>query len=78
MAALISRSQLGLPQRLRRQREGHHLDLDRVIAQSKKVDDATVDLLASDLATRIQNEMDYPGKIKVTVIRELRAVDYAH
>ncbi len=50
----------------------------RVIARSKQVDDAHVDLLAVDLAARIQNEMDYPGKIKVTVIRELRAVDYAH
>jgi len=50
----------------------------RVIARSQKVNDAQVDLLAADLAARIQNEMDYPGKIKVTVIRELRAVDYAH
>jgi ribonuclease Y len=50
----------------------------RVIARSKHVDDAAVDLLAADLAARIQNEMDYPGKIKVTVIREVRAVDYAH
>lgn len=50
----------------------------RVIAKSQRVDDAQVDLLAADLAARIQNEMDYPGKIKVTVIRELRAVDYAH
>jgi ribonuclease Y len=49
----------------------------RVIAQSKEVDDARVDLLASDLAARIQAEMDYPGKIKITVIREMRAVDYA-
>jgi len=49
----------------------------RVIAHSKKVDDATVELLAGDLASRIQNEMDYPGKIKVTVIREVRASDYA-
>jgi len=49
----------------------------RVIARSKQVDDARVDLLASDLASRIQNEMDYPGKIKVTVIRELRATDIA-
>ncbi len=49
----------------------------RVIARSKQVDDASVDLLAADLAMRIQNEMDYPGKIKVTVIREMRAVDYA-
>jgi len=47
----------------------------RVIAHSKKVDDATVELLAGDLASRIQNEMDYPGKIKVTVIREVRATD---
>ena len=50
----------------------------RVIAHSHRIDDATVDLLATDLAARIQNEMDYPGKIKVTVIRELRAVEYAH
>lgn len=50
----------------------------RVIAQSKLVDDAKVDLLAADLAARIETEVDYPGKIKVTVIRELRAVEYAH
>jgi ribonuclease Y len=49
----------------------------RVIARSKEVDDARVDLLATDLAARIQSEMDYPGKIKVTVIREMRAIDYA-
>ncbi len=49
----------------------------RVIARSKEVDDAKVDLLASDLAALIQSEMDYPGKIKVTVIRGVRAVDYA-
>jgi ribonuclease Y len=50
----------------------------RVIARSQQVDDAMVDLLADELTQRIQNEMDYPGKIKVTVIRELRAVEYAH
>jgi ribonuclease Y len=49
----------------------------RVIARSKELDDARVDLLASDLAARIQSEMDYPGKIKVTVIRETRAVETA-
>jgi len=49
----------------------------RVIARTKMVDDARVELLASDLAGRIQSEMDYPGKIKVTVIRQVRAVDYA-
>jgi ribonuclease Y len=50
----------------------------RVIARSDMVDDAHTELLASDLAARIQNEMDYPGRIKVTVIREVRAVEYAH
>lgn len=50
----------------------------RVIAKSKQVDDARAELLAEDLSTRIQAEMDYPGRIKVTVIRELRAVGYAH
>ena len=49
----------------------------RVIARSKEVDDAKVDLLASDLAALIQSEMDYPGKIKVTVIREFRSVEHA-
>ncbi len=49
----------------------------RVIAQSKELDDAKVDLLATDLASRIESEMDYPGKIKVTVIRETRATAYA-
>ncbi len=49
----------------------------RVIARSKILDDARVELLATDLASRIQSEMDYPGKIKITVIRETRAVEYA-
>ena len=49
----------------------------RVIAHSREVDDARVDLLADDLAARIESEMDYPGKIKITVIRELRAVEVA-
>ena len=49
-----------------------------MIAQANRVDDAHVEMMADDLASRIQHEMDYPGKIKVTIIRELRAVDYAH
>jgi len=49
----------------------------RVIANTALVDDARIGLLASDLAQRIQTEMDYPGRIKVTVIRELRAQDVA-
>ena len=50
----------------------------RVIAKSKQIDDAKVDLIATDLAKRIEAEMDYPGKIKITVIREVRATDVAH
>lgn len=49
----------------------------RVIAKCDKIDDAHVALLASDIAQKIQQEMDYPGKVKVTVIREMRAVEYA-
>jgi ribonuclease Y len=49
----------------------------RVIANSKAVGDEQVGLLASELASRIQSAVDFPGKIKVTVIREVRAVDYA-
>jgi ribonuclease Y len=49
----------------------------RVIANTALVDDARIDLLASDLARRIESEMDYPGKIKVTVIREIRAQEVA-
>jgi ribonuclease Y len=49
----------------------------RVIAKHEKLDDAQSALLASTIAKRIQQEMEYPGKIKVTVIREMRAVDYA-
>ena len=49
----------------------------RVIAKHDRLDDAQAALLASTLAKRIQQEVEYPGKIKVTVIREMRAVDYA-
>jgi ribonucrease Y len=50
----------------------------RVIARSDKVTDDQLALLASDLAKKIQTRMEYPGKIKVTVIREMRATATAH
>ena len=50
----------------------------RVIARSDKVTDDQLALLASDLAKKIQTRMEYPGKIKVTVIREMRASATAH
>ncbi len=49
----------------------------RVIVEHDKIDDALADQLAHDIATKIQQEMEYPGQIKVTVIREIRAVAYA-
>jgi ribonuclease Y len=49
----------------------------RVLVQPEKLNDALSDQLAADIAEKIQNEMEYPGQIKVTVIREYRAVDYA-
>ncbi|ATL45981.1 ribonuclease Y [Chitinophaga caeni] len=49
----------------------------RVIVESEKVTDADADRLSFDIATKIQTEMQYPGQIKVTVIRERRAVNVA-
>ena len=49
----------------------------RVIARPDRIDDAQISLLANDLAQRIEKEMEYPGRIKVTVIREMRATETA-
>lgn len=49
----------------------------RVMVESEKVTDDQADLLSIDLSQRIQKEMTYPGQIKITVIREKRAVNYA-
>lgn len=49
----------------------------RVIVKPEEISDEETALLAHDLAKKIEAEMEYPGQIKVTVIRELRAVDYA-
>lgn len=49
----------------------------RVIVESEKVSDAYADDLAFMISQKIQDEMQYPGQIKVTVIREKRAISYA-
>ncbi|MCA0426825.1 MAG: ribonuclease Y [Bacteroidetes bacterium] len=49
----------------------------RVVVESDKVTDDQADLLSIDLSQRIQKEMTYPGQIKITVIREKRAVNFA-
>ncbi len=49
----------------------------RVIVGAEKVTDQEADQISLDLSKKIQNEMTYPGQIKITVIRETRAVNYA-
>lgn len=49
----------------------------RVIVESEKVDDEKAAAISFEISQKIQNEMTYPGQVKVTVIRETRAVNYA-
>jgi ribonuclease Y len=49
----------------------------RIMVEGESVGDNQAFTLASDIARKIENELTYPGQIKVTVIRETRAVDYA-
>ncbi|MBQ4380981.1 MAG: ribonuclease Y, partial [Bacteroidaceae bacterium] len=49
----------------------------RVIVGADKISDAEIETLSNDIATKIQNEMTYPGQVKITVIRETRAVSFA-
>jgi ribonuclease Y len=49
----------------------------RVLVETDKVSDADVIWLSKDIAARIERELNYPGQVRVSVIREVRAVDYA-
>ena len=49
----------------------------RIIVQPDKVSDEEIAVLARDVSKRIESELQYPGQIKVNVMREVRAVDYA-
>jgi ribonuclease Y len=49
----------------------------RVIVEPERVDDVSADNMAAEIAKKIENEMEYPGQIKVTVIRERRSVSLA-
>ena len=49
----------------------------RVIVGADKIDDADTEKLSGEIATKIQNEMTYPGQVKITVIRETRSVAFA-
>ncbi len=49
----------------------------RIIVESQKVSDEKAAVVAKEIAQKIKDELEYPGQIKVTVIREMRAVEYA-
>ena len=49
----------------------------RIMVESDQVSDEEAVWLSKDIAKRVENELEYPGQIKVTVIRETRAIDYA-
>ena len=45
--------------------------------ENEEISDADATMLSRDIARKIENELSYPGQIKVTVIREMRAVEFA-
>ena len=49
----------------------------RVIVDAKKVTDDECFWMSKDIARRVQSELQYPGQIKITVVRETRSVEYA-
>ena len=49
----------------------------RIMVKPEMVSDDAMKILAHDIAKKIEGELDYPGQIKVSVIRESRHVDYA-
>jgi ribonuclease Y len=49
----------------------------RVMVKPEEVDDLTAQVLARDIAKKVEEELQYPGQIKITVIRETRTVEYA-
>ena len=49
----------------------------RVMVKPEEVNDAGMKVIAREMAQKIQEEVKYPGQIKINIIRESRAVDYA-
>ena len=49
----------------------------RIIVRPEKVNDDQMTILAHEIAKKIESNMDYPGQIKVNLIRETKAVEYA-
>jgi ribonuclease Y len=49
----------------------------RILVRPEQIDDTSAQLMARDIAKRIESELSYPGQIRVTVVRETRAIEYA-
>jgi len=49
----------------------------RILVNNEKISDESAKDLAKNIAKRIENELKYPGRIKVTIIREMRVIEYA-
>ena len=49
----------------------------RVMVQPEQVDDLTAQVIARDIAKQVEEELQYPGQIKITVVRETRSIEYA-
>jgi len=49
----------------------------RILVRPETIDDSSAQLMARDIAKRIESELSYPGQIRVTVVRETRAIEYA-
>ena len=49
----------------------------RIMVKPEKINDEEIHLLARDITKKIEDELEYPGQIKVSIIRETRAVEYA-
>jgi ribonuclease Y len=49
----------------------------RIVVNSEKISDDNIYLLSKDIAKKIESDLSYPGQIKIVVIRETRAIEYA-
>jgi len=49
----------------------------RIMVRPEDVDDVGAQVLARDIAKRVEQELQYPGQIRITVVREIRSIEYA-